>query len=87
MILAALHGDETIYANLGNIAAEDDDNVMDDTTTSTIMNKIMSTVMTTVANNEIGVSTTTLGPDHDSAVSMDNFYPALVQCFGIIICG
>lgn len=23
----------------------------------------------------------------DGSVSMDNFYPALVQCFGIIICG
>lgn len=29
----------------------------------------------------------TAAPDHDPSVSMNNFYPALVQCFGIIICG
>lgn len=33
-------------------------------------------------------SSTTNAPDSDTpAVSMDDFYPALVQCFGIIICG
>ncbi|XP_055846955.1 integral membrane protein GPR155 [Episyrphus balteatus] len=33
-------------------------------------------------------SSTTDGTDTDTpSVSMDNFYPALVQCFGIIICG
>ncbi|XP_037952971.1 uncharacterized protein LOC119683379 [Teleopsis dalmanni] len=31
--------------------------------------------------------TTTKPPNHDPSVSMNNFYPALVQCFGIIICG
>ncbi|XP_036337188.1 integral membrane protein GPR155-like [Rhagoletis pomonella] len=32
-------------------------------------------------------STTTSAPNTDPSVSMNNFYPALVQCFGIIICG
>ncbi|XP_059219618.1 integral membrane protein GPR155 [Stomoxys calcitrans] len=92
MILAALHGDETIYADLGNAPEEDDD--VDTTTTSTsLMPTIMSTVMTittkaaSASNLSDVVATTTAGPDHDPTVSMDNFYPALVQCFGIIICG
>ncbi|XP_011180615.2 integral membrane protein GPR155 [Zeugodacus cucurbitae] len=38
----------------------------------------MPTVLTT---------STTAAPDHEPSVSMNNFYPALVQCFGIIICG
>ncbi|KAH8307356.1 hypothetical protein KR044_010665 [Drosophila immigrans] len=33
----------------------------------------------------VGSSTAT--PRVEDGVSMDNFYPALVQCFGIIICG
>ncbi|XP_069967441.1 lysosomal cholesterol signaling protein isoform X2 [Bactrocera oleae] len=32
-------------------------------------------------------TSTTAAPDSDPSVSMNNFYPALVQCFGIIICG
>lgn len=32
-------------------------------------------------------TSTTSAPDHEPSVSMNNFYPALVQCFGIIICG
>ncbi|XP_030385806.1 integral membrane protein GPR155 isoform X2 [Scaptodrosophila lebanonensis] len=30
---------------------------------------------------------TPVPPSEDGGVSMNNFYPALVQCFGIIICG
>ncbi|KAL7733374.1 hypothetical protein ACLKA6_004864 [Drosophila palustris] len=33
------------------------------------------------------VVTTSATPRVEDGVSMDNFYPALVQCFGIIICG
>lgn len=96
MILAALHGDETIYANLGNIVEPDDEEMMDDEATTTahsIMQNILSTMATTVENAaslsaaEMAATTTTVAPDHDSTVSMNNFYPALVQCFGIIICG
>lgn len=32
-------------------------------------------------------SGSTATPRVEDGVSMDNFYPALVQCFGIIICG
>ncbi|XP_073838455.1 integral membrane protein GPR155 homolog anchor [Musca autumnalis] len=100
MILAALHGDETIYANLGNIVEPDDEEIMVDDTAATttvrsIMQNILSTMATTAADKATSLSdvaaitttTTTVAPDHDSSVSMNNFYPALVQCFGIIICG
>lgn len=36
----------------------------------------------------VGSTASTAAPRvEDGSVSMDNFYPALVQCFGIIICG
>jgi len=42
---------------------------------------ITSTMASSLANG-----TATPRAD-DGGVSMNNFYPALVQCFGIIICG
>lgn len=39
-------------------------------------------------SSDIGSTASTAAPRvEDGSVSMDNFYPALVQCFGIIICG
>lgn len=41
-----------------------------------------------VGSSDIGSTASTAAPRvEDGSVSMDNFYPALVQCFGIIICG
>lgn len=86
MILAALHGETAVYANMGR--AEEDDDVADSTTAS-VLHTIMSstTTKTTTMASALAMSSTTEVPDHDAAVSMNNFYPALVQCFGIIICG
>lgn len=43
-------------------------------------------------NIELMTSTTTAIPDintqeDDAKISMENLYPALIQCFAIIICG
>lgn len=41
-----------------------------------------------VDSRDSGSTASTASPRvEDGSVSMDNFYPALVQCFGIIICG
>ncbi|XP_054732523.1 integral membrane protein GPR155 isoform X1 [Anastrepha obliqua] len=62
-----------------NIESVDSDNDMDmDDIDSMFRASTLSTVLTT---------TTTSAPDSGQSVSMNNFYPALVQCFGIIICG
>ncbi|XP_060654780.1 LOW QUALITY PROTEIN: lysosomal cholesterol signaling protein [Drosophila nasuta] len=45
-----------------------------------------SNVITTTTTEAALVSNTAT-PRAEDGVSMDNFYPALVQCFGIIICG
>lgn len=44
-----------------------------------------ATEATMISSSTIPTTTTT--PRVEDGVSMDNFYPALVQCFGIIICG
>ncbi|XP_017861582.1 PREDICTED: integral membrane protein GPR155 isoform X1 [Drosophila arizonae] len=41
---------------------------------------------TALINSDVD-SGSTATPHVEDGVSMDNFYPALVQCFGIIICG
>ncbi|XP_017955013.1 integral membrane protein GPR155 isoform X1 [Drosophila navojoa] len=38
-------------------------------------------------NSDVDSGSSTATPHVEDGVSMDNFYPALVQCFGIIICG
>ncbi|XP_058838911.1 integral membrane protein GPR155 [Topomyia yanbarensis] len=60
-----------------------------------MMNKtVLSALGQNTTNNDMDISTTTSGQpsdnDHDddqATISMDNLYPALVQCFAIIICG
>jgi len=44
---------------------------------------IASTMASSLANGNGTISPRA----DDGGVSMNNFYPALVQCFGIIICG
>lgn len=83
MMLAALHGDSAVYAHVAKAEDLEDYEIVATTTvpmTETVLAALMNT--TTTAD-----TTTTIAPDHDSTISMNNFYPALVQCFGIIICG
>ncbi|XP_011208976.1 integral membrane protein GPR155 [Bactrocera dorsalis] len=47
----------------------------------------MDTMFSTSTAPTVLTTSTTAAPDTDPSVSMNNFYPALVQCFGIIICG
>uniref|UniRef100_A0A0K8UC13 Integral membrane protein GPR155 n=1 Tax=Bactrocera latifrons TaxID=174628 RepID=A0A0K8UC13_BACLA len=47
----------------------------------------MDTMFSTSTTPAVLTTSTTAAPDTDPSVSMNNFYPALVQCFGIIICG
>ncbi|XP_050337116.1 integral membrane protein GPR155 isoform X1 [Bactrocera neohumeralis] len=47
----------------------------------------MDTMFSTSTTSAVLTTSTTAAPDTDPSVSMNNFYPALVQCFGIIICG
>ncbi|XP_004518954.1 integral membrane protein GPR155 [Ceratitis capitata] len=62
-------------ATVSDMDMEDMDTMFKSSTIQTIMD-----IDTTTAT-----STTTAAPE--PSVSMNNFYPALVQCFGIIICG
>lgn len=44
--------------------------------------------MTTTMNSSLIAQVMTTDVDDDGAnISMNDLYPALVQCFGIIICG
>uniref|UniRef100_A0A1A9WP20 Uncharacterized protein n=1 Tax=Glossina brevipalpis TaxID=37001 RepID=A0A1A9WP20_9MUSC len=101
MFLAALHGDTALYANFPE--TNDMGTSVTTTTvpkiTSTIkevtiapldtitsaITTLMSTATTTTTTTTM--ATSTIEPEHDTTISMNNFYPALVQCFGIIICG
>ena len=83
MMLAALHGDSAVYAHVAK--AEDlEDYDVDLTTTAA---PLTETILAALTNTTTSTTITTAAPDHDSTISMNNFYPALVQCFGIIICG
>ncbi|TMW39949.1 hypothetical protein DOY81_014971, partial [Sarcophaga bullata] len=81
MMLAALHGDSAVYAHVAK--AEDLEDY--DIDPSTIA-PLTETILAALTNTTASTTTTTIAPDHDSTISMNNFYPALVQCFGIIIC-
>lgn len=78
MMLAALHGDSAVYAHVANAESLEE---FDTTTMSSLTDDILAVITTTTTS----ATTTTASPD--SNISMNNFYPALVQCFGIIICG
>ncbi|CAD7002889.1 unnamed protein product [Ceratitis capitata] len=62
-------------ATVSDMDMEDMDTMFKSSTIQTIMDTDTTTA----------TSTTTTAPE--PSVSMNNFYPALVQCFGIIICG
>lgn len=92
MMLAALHGDSAVYAHVANADNFDDFDTTTSTTTTTstitsVPEAILAALTSTTSTTALADSTTTAAPDHDSTISMNNFYPALVQCFGIIICG
>ncbi|KNC25712.1 hypothetical protein FF38_12876 [Lucilia cuprina] len=87
MMLAALHGDSAVYAHVANAENLDDYDATTTTITSLTDGLVKVITSTTTAATTIVSASTTAAPDHDSNISMNNFYPALVQCFGIIICG
>lgn len=80
MMLAALHGDSAIYAHVANAENFED---FDTTTNTPVTDGLLAAINSTTT----AAITTTAAPDHDATIAMNNFYPALVQCFGIIICG
>lgn len=95
MFLAALHGDTALYANFPDAdgiemsAATPTDPKITSAikeVTLTPLNTITSTVKALMSTTTT-IATNTIEPEHDTTISMNNFYPALVQCFGIIICG
>ncbi|XP_037901142.1 integral membrane protein GPR155 [Glossina fuscipes] len=95
MFLAALHGDTALYANFPDAdgteisAATPTDSKITSAmkeVTLTPLNTITSTVKALMSTTTT-IATSTIEPEHDTTISMNNFYPALVQCFGIIICG
>lgn len=43
--------------------------------------------MSTTMNSSLNVQMMTIDDDDGPNISMNDLYPALIQCFGIIICG
>lgn len=92
MYLAGLHGDTIVYSNWPETMT--DREMEADTTTMTPLNVVntMATILNSASPDTVltanqSAMMSTLNVRESTVISMNNLYPALVQCFGIIICG